>query len=280
MYDVTHIKNYILYLKNKCQLSVSLHPHGTEKLIIPSELMTFNIHENSYCIYIKSFPSAQNHCKEKQCKIREKCKDGSFCGTCYAGVKEYVYPIKKQERVLGFISVSSYKSENSEEYITRVSEKFAIPKSELLAAYSSLSAKMPTKAEVDALIFPLCDMLELAYMKMEEDNDIQDGIIPRVERYVKQHYTQDITLEDVCAEFSCSRSSVSHLFKKQTGKSFREYLKDVRIRVAKSLLRYSSISVAEVAISVGFSDSNYFSGVFKATTGMAPLAYRKLKRQK
>ncbi len=280
MYDVTHIKNYILYLKNKCGLSVTLHPHGTEKLIIPSELMTFNIHDNSYCIYVKTFPEAQAHCIAKQCKIREKCENGSFVGTCYAGVKEYVYPIKKSGCVLGFVSVSAYKTEEAEKYISRLCDRFSIPRDELMQAYTSLTDQIPPKEEVDVLIYPLLDMLEIAYLKIEGDADSPDELVPRVERYIKHYHTQNITLDDVCREFSCSRSSISHLFKKQTGKSFREYLTDVRIEDAKSLLLYSNISITEIALSVGFSDSNYFSGVFKASTGMSPMAYRHRKNEK
>lgn len=81
--------------------------------------MTFNIHDNSYCVYVKTFPEAQAHCIEKQCKIREKCRGGSFVGTCYAGVREYVYPIIKKGDVCGFISVSAYKTENADSYIKK-----------------------------------------------------------------------------------------------------------------------------------------------------------------
>ncbi|MBR2466907.1 MAG: helix-turn-helix domain-containing protein [Clostridia bacterium] len=279
MYDVTHIKNYILYLKNKCGLSVTLHPHGAEKLIIPSELMTFNIHDNSYCVYVKTFPEAQAHCIEKQCKIREKCRGGSFVGTCYAGVREYVYPIIKKGDVCGFISVSAYKTENADSYIKKTSERFGIPKGELSLAYASLNEKMPPKEEIDALVLPLSDMLELAYIKSEGDADASDELVGRVERYVKKNHTRNITLDDVCLEFSCSRSSISHLFKKRTGKSFREYLTDIRIEDAKTLLSYSGLSVTEIALSVGFSDSNYFSGVFKSSTGVTPMAYRRMNKK-
>lgn len=138
---------------------------------------------------------------------------------------------------------------------------------------------MPPKEEIDALVLPLSDMLELAYIKSEGGADASDELVGRVERYVKKNHTRNITLDDVCREFSCSRSSISHLFKKRTGKSFREYLTDIRIEDAKTLLSYSGLSVTEIALSVGFSDSNYFSGVFKASTGVTPMAYRRMNKK-
>ncbi|MBR5601830.1 MAG: hypothetical protein IKW24_04300, partial [Clostridia bacterium] len=66
MIDLTPIKNYILYLKNEVGLSVTLHPMESEEVILPGELMQFNIHDNSYCSFVKGFPAARRHCVEKQ----------------------------------------------------------------------------------------------------------------------------------------------------------------------------------------------------------------------
>ena len=278
MYDVKHIKSYIIYLKERCGLSVTLHPRGSEKLIIPSELMTFNIHDNSYCIYVKTCPRAQAHCIERQSKIRKRCEDGSFSGTCYAGVFEYVYPIVGGGDIRGFISVSGYKTDGWESYVSRTSECFGISKADLAEAYSSLKDERPPKEEIDILINPLLDMLELAYLKIENDAECEEDLIDRVIRYVKKNHTRNITVADVSSEFSCSRSSISHAFKKRTGKSFREYLTDIRIEDAKTLLAYSAVSVTEIAYSVGFSDSNYFSSVFGERVGVSPMAFRKSSR--
>ena len=280
MYDITEIKNYILFLKSRCGLFVTLHPLKKESVIVPSELITFNIHDNSYCIYVKSHPDAQKHCMEKQKQVFEACrKNGAYCGTCHAGVIEYIYPIRDGTQEIGFVSVSGYRAENAESYLQATAKKYYIPYENLRRAYSSLHEKHPERKELDALILPLCRMLELAYIKNEAEGKGEEQWIDRVVRYVKRHHTQPIVTEDVCRAFSCSRSHVSHAFKKHTGKSFREFLTEIRIEDAKSLLRYSRLSVTEVALSVGFGDSNYFSNVFKKQTGMSPMAYRSAYRE-
>ena len=120
-------------------------------------------------------------------------------------------------------------------------------------------------------------MLELAYLKSEEFAKADEPFIFRVIAYVKRHHTQNITLIDVCREFSCSHSLLSHAFKKSVGMSFREYITHLRIEDAKNLLLHSRLSVTEIAMSVGFSDSNYFSNVFKKSVGVSPLSFRKGK---
>ena len=111
MNDITAIKNYILYLKKECALSVTLHSCGS-RLILKKDLLGFNIHENPYCVFVKSDKSAQKHCIKKQAQVAEKCKEGSFCGICHAGVKEFVYPVFFEGKVVGFVCVSGFSCEN------------------------------------------------------------------------------------------------------------------------------------------------------------------------
>lgn len=275
MYNVKDIKNYILFLKFECGLHITLHPHGNESVITSSELIAFNIHDHPYCIYVKSFQGVWQHCIECQKKVRDKCNEGVFCGTCFAGVREFVYPIKHRDEILGFISVSGYKTDQFESYISRVAKNYYIPEKNLAKAYSFLRDKLPEREQIDTLVLPLCHMLELAYIKEEEGVSPENDVMDRVLRYVKRYHSQNITLDIVCDHFACSRSYVSHCFKKRTGKSFREYLTQMRLEDAKILLKYSNLSITEIALSVGFGDSTYFSNVFKLNIGVSPSLYRK-----
>lgn len=274
MNDITAIKNYILYLKRECSLAVTLHSCGSH-LILKNDLLAFNIHENPYCIFIKTCKAAQAHCVEKQTKVAEKCEDGSFCGVCYAGVKEYVYPIRFEDKVVGFICVSGFSCENGEEYVAAVAKKYAFPYDTLLATYKTLKTKIPEKFYVDTLIYPLCHMLELAHIKAVYDVDHINSFIHRVTHYIKQYYTQEITSETICREFNCSRSHLSRLFNEQTKMSIRDYINTLRMESAKTLLRDTKLEIAEIASSVGFPEPNYFTSVFKKYTNLSPSAYRK-----
>ena len=68
MYDVTAIKNYILYLKTKCDLSVSLHMYEYNEIMKLGNLVPFAFHDNSYCVYVKSCNDAYCKCCLEQSK--------------------------------------------------------------------------------------------------------------------------------------------------------------------------------------------------------------------
>lgn len=268
------IKNYILFLKKECGFEISLHPQPGDRLICESELFMFNIHENSHCIFVKSFAATKEHCIKSQKKIREKCKTGSFCGTCYAGVTEYVYPVSDGNDVVCFICVSGYAGEKCESYVRRCSEKYGIPMPELKMSAQSLKREIPDKSYTDTLTMPLVRMLESAYEK-NDGTVAYTSVIEKTVNYVNRNYMYDVTLNGLCEKFSCSRSYMSHNFKKYTGKTFREYINFLRLKTARSLLCNSHLTVTETAISVGFSDPNYFSNVFKTEYGLSPREYRK-----
>ena len=278
--EIKIIENYILYLIGECRLSVTLHPMSDETLITGSSLANSNIHDNPYCSYIKSLPDGHTYCLLQQKKVFRRCckQSESFSGTCFAGVREYVYPICNGKKTAGFISVSSYASDQRDAYISAVTKQLDCSPDRLLRQYGRLKAKMPDKRRIDTLILPLCKMLELAYLEEERDKE-KDTPCEAICRYIHRHYSVNITTDLLCERFSCSKSYFSHNFKKHTGKSLRDYLTDIRLNYAKQLLEHSNLSVPQIAFSVGFNDSNYFSNVFKQKTGLSPLLYRKTKRK-
>ncbi len=273
MNDITIIKNYILFLKTCHNLSVTLHPIKPEMLISFSELISFNIHDNSYCVYIKTHSDTYMHCIQTQKKVLDKCTS-PYEGVCYAGVKEFVYPIFDGKEFIGFISVSGYKCDDYKSYIKRISNKYSLNFDILENIYSSLKTP-PPKENIDTLILPLCNLLELAYIKRTQNFNVNETLTQKITRYLKLHHNENITSKDICREFSCSRSYVSTEFNKNIGMGIREYINNLRIEDAKLLLKSSNLSVTEIAFSVGFSDSNYFSNVFKNIVGMSPMKFRK-----
>ena len=92
--------------------------------------------------------------------------------------------------------------------------------------------------------------------------------------YIEANYHKDISVATLAAEIGLDRSYFSTLFKSQTGTSPHEYLTQLRVKKAASLLRESAYSVSEISEAVGF-DSGNFSRSFKQIVGMTPLEYRK-----
>lgn len=275
MYDINAIKNYIVYLKTKCNLSVSFHMRDYNDLFKTSDLFPFSFQDNSYCIYVKTCTDAYSNCCLEQNSDKLKCQNGPLQKTCYAGVKKYVYPIYSGNDVIGMVCVSGYQCKNPTHYLNFVSRKFDLDSEKLSAFYRTLKTKIPPKNEIDTLIHPLCEMLELSYIQSQEKAPTSRSFAERVMYYLNTNHTKKISSKDVCERFCCSRSYMSREFNRYTGKTLREYLTELRIKDALVLLESSSLSVSEIAYSVGFDDSNYFSIIFKAKVGMSPREYRK-----
>lgn len=101
------------------------------------------------------------------------------------------------------------------------------------------------------------------------------SLMENAKKYIEKNYKTQLSNKDVAKEIFISPSYFLSLFKKETGKTFTDYLTDVRIREAKNLLRTSEMNITEIAYEIGFNNSNYFSNIFKKTVGVSAKEYRK-----
>jgi two-component system response regulator YesN len=93
--------------------------------------------------------------------------------------------------------------------------------------------------------------------------------------YIKEHFDQPLTLGDLGERFYFSPNYLSALIKSRTGVPFKQYLQTLRMEKAVARLRYSDEKVADIALSVGFSDPAYFNRIFKKQYGVSPDSYRR-----
>lgn len=99
-------------------------------------------------------------------------------------------------------------------------------------------------------------------------------LVREVTRVIAQNYSHPgLDLEQVADELSVSPTKLSRLLNRHVRVSFRQLLRHIRIEEAKRLLASQRFSVKEVAARVGFSDSHYFSRIFKETTGTNPTEF-------
>lgn len=104
--------------------------------------------------------------------------------------------------------------------------------------------------------------------------------LERVTRYIGEHYTEPLTLQDMADEFFMSREYFSARFKKVVGLGFSEYLNQLRITHAIKLLDRPGMTVTEAAYLCGFNDSTYFATVFKRLHGITPKKYQQSRTRK
>ena len=111
--------------------------------------------------------------------------------------------------------------------------------------------------------------------RSERENRERKPVLEAI-AYMKEHFTEKITLEDVAATIGFNTNYFSELFKKETGENFSNYLLGIRMEKAKQMLRDTKIPVYEIGESVGYKDAKYFSQQFMKVVGVKPAEYRKL----
>lgn len=99
-------------------------------------------------------------------------------------------------------------------------------------------------------------------------------LISRAVKYIENHYYEKLSLDSVAKEMFVSPPYLSSLFKQTLSINFIDYVHSVRIENAKRLLSTTNQKNYEIAEQVGYTDSKYFSQVFKKLTGLTPMQFR------
>jgi AraC-like DNA-binding protein len=94
--------------------------------------------------------------------------------------------------------------------------------------------------------------------------------------YVHEHYAEDLSREVLAQHVGITEDHLTFCFRQELGTTPIQYIHRYRINQAKRLLGDSQATITEIAGRVGFSDSGYFSRIFRRETGTTPSAFRRL----
>ena len=281
---------YIDFLSNQHGLKVSIHQLDTIIHSFMDNLLPWNSHFLPYCLCVKRDERARIECRERQVKMFSTIGEKPFFGTCWAGVGEYIFPIPNlYGSGRGFISVSGYKGDpaKAKAQMLKISQKYDIPHAELQHIYNGLSEEYPPIEELAVLIKPLAYMLALLLNYLHDmttqfptlsstasssSGQLFTSICKMLNNDCSTHYSVD----DIARMFNCSASHISHIFMKYANCSYHTYISSIRMNVAKLLLASTHMNVQEISDYLGYTNSNYFSTVFKRVVGMSPREYRNM----
>lgn len=147
--------------------------------------------------------------------------------------------------------------------------------------YLEYSIRQPHYIDIIKLL--LCELLlklHRAYkMQLYAENDVgriyKHQLILDCIDYLKQNYSNRITIDELSNYAFLSKSYLSYLFKKVTGTNVVDYLQHIRIEKAIELLTDEKLSITEICNAVGYSDYRFFNKSFKKITGLTAQQYRK-----
>lgn len=282
---LTEITAYFEYLTRQHGDYVAFHNVRIPLEGYMAQLAPYNINRNPYCLYVKSRQEVWNTCIARQGRVVDCCAGGPFCGTCYAGMGEFVFPVfGADSAVLCFLSVSGFciDAQSAMCKMRHFAGKYDLEPEKLQRVYQeSVRTDVPQMEELRARIAPLCNMFALLHRELSQlppkalESQRQSSLLSHAIVYLQKNYTLPLRTEDVAAYCHCSVSTLSHLFKKETEKSIPAYLRNLRIQNAKQLLRGTGLSISQIADALGICNANYFCQIFKEDTGVTPSDYRR-----
>ena len=95
---------------------------------------------------------------------------------------------------------------------------------------------------------------------------------------IHEFYGDGITLDEIAHKLGITPEYLSTQFRKETGDTFSNYIRDFRIKKSKELLLGTQLKLHQISAQIGYSDPKYFSQVFKKAVGQLPADYRKTRK--
>jgi len=261
-----------LHTVSGCRISIHDSEY-TEIAAYPAELSPF-------CRMIQTSPNAYAGCLRGDARALSLVRETEepYIYRCHLGLYEAVAPLYYAGVLTGYLMMGQVadsahgakhdiftraqahlgNGDFSERELSRAVAEIAVTDSERFSSFVSI---MTVCAEYITLSGRMnMPVRDLAHM---------------VKKYIHQNYSRHISLDDLCENFRCSKSTLMNTFRRAYGTTINNYLTDVRLSRAQHLLSETENTVRQISMECGFSDQGYFTKVFFAAYGIPPTEYRR-----
>ena len=100
--------------------------------------------------------------------------------------------------------------------------------------------------------------------------------VDKVISYITKNYTRQISLAEIASFSSMNATAFCRFFKKETGKSLKSFILDMRVGYACKLLLMNEMNISQIGLACGFETISHFNKTFRNVAGYAPSEYRKI----
>lgn len=229
-------------------------------------------HHIPFCRSVKLRDGNRTCAANKKRSIRIARCGRCFAGKCPFGIIEYAVPVRFENRTAAVIYLGGL-----------IEEGWKPP--EFFHGKPPRTAGKNWRSELrDCGVF-LRRMLEIELRNIaagSTDKSVkrrdESYYIESCSAFIQEHYQENIALTDLSDRLGVNPNYLGGLLRRHLHTTFRRQLLRKRLEEAEILLRFHPrLSITEIAIQCGFSDSNYFSAKFHQERGMTPTEYRKIR---
>ncbi len=233
-----------------------------------------------FCTIMKNYYKNGEACRESDLNGVQTAqkKKGIHVYRCHMGLIEAVIPLFFNTSYIGSLFIGQIllepPSEKMWEQIAKKLDGQQVDIQRVKESFFKLTFIDQEKLK------SVLDMMHIVAKYIIDSEMIRISSLSSIERiieYIKNHYMEEITLDDLAKMVYLSPTYLSYLFKKQLGVTFKEYLINIRLKKSKELIETTDLPIGEISKMVGIEDQNYFSRLFKRKYGVSPMNYKKDK---
>ena len=246
-----------------------LRKYGFSKLELPYEN---GIHASPVCEHLKNLGS-DGYARCLRCRnaaIKKAMREKQpFGGICSNGVYEYTHPVTEDDALICIIYVGNILdgAGGERKLRHRLGERC-----DLLQTMEREHAEERCRV--------LCHVIE-SYIRMllrltppPPLKKSHDPIVESIKEYIAENLPYPLSITELAEIFHYNEKYLGRLFKRETGKTFCEYINEERLRRAESLLCDTNESILSISTRVGFNNVTYFNRLFKKHHQKSPTEFR------
>ena len=243
------------------------------------ELIAYPDSHCAYCQTLREYPECKRKCMESNIHSFEQCRKTSemMLYHCHAGLIEATAPLIDNGIIIGYIMFGQITDTRDDtELHALITDTL---KTNNIAATCSINSLLNVERKSEEQIFAAAKILEACtfYVLLKEIMYAhRQNFADNLNTYLLQHLSEELSAEQIAADFGISRSKLYATCEKYLGIGIGLYIKRLRLEKAKSLLKETALSISEISHQVGFADYNYFCRVFKQEIGIPAKKYRAL----
>jgi AraC-like DNA-binding protein/ligand-binding sensor protein len=260
---------------------------GLPLIVVSSEKIHASSHEtphqNSFCKWLARHHSTCKNCFYSQ--LNQLTTEGSspHTETCFAGLCKSSVPIRMGNTTIGFLRTGGIATQKpTQAKFAKLAGKLReqgvhFDENLLCQAYFStrIMSQEHYRSILDLLTVFAGHLSLIVGQLILRNGNSETTSIHRAREYIKEHFTEPLTLQQVAECAHLSSCYFCKKFKESTGLSLTEYITRTRVEAAKALLNKPTVRISEVAFEVGFQSLTHFNRAFKEIAGQSPTQYRR-----
>ncbi len=239
-------------------------------------------YENPFCELLSKHSRSCAACLEVQQKIVESPGSPSKTVTCFAGLCDTAVPVRAGEKLVGYLQTGQVLLKKpTKRQFARTTQQLLewglkVNLKQLEDAYFKTRVLTLKQYEsITSLLNIFGQHLSFAcHQILIQPQHAEPKAVSRARQFIQDHQADDLSLTQVAKAVNTSTFYFCKLFKRATGLNFTEYLSQVRVEKAKSMLPNPNLRISEIGYQVGFQSLTHFNRVFKRITGQSPTIYR------